>query len=1115
MRVRYQSVTACALLVLVVVAAEIAELCISANSTTLLHPPCLERERQALMKFKASLNDSSNMLSSWHGDDCCRWKGIGCDNVTGHVVMLDLTTPYVKCRRSEAQIEYTSEEHDYEESLSSECDPFIDQLKATNVNSSLLELEYLTHLDLSGNHFCWSPIPMFIGSMHRLRYLSLADAGFGGGIPSNLGNLTNLHFLDLSWNEFSPDSNINWISQLPLLEHLDMSFIYTWFQVNINLTITAPNLQFLSLAHNGFSVSNLDALQNMTSLVHLDLGGNNLTSIPSWFGNFKKLEYLDLSWCYLHGPIPNAFQNATSIEFLDLSENNFDSLPSWFHKFKKLKHLFLSSNNFQGRIPVALQNITSIESLDLYGNSFTSVPYWFIELKKLVYLNLSINKLTSMECSISSILKSMCHLKRLYIAGNRLRKESIGNNDLSSCIRHDLENLDLSQNEFNNHLPSWLGQLENLSNLDLQNNFFYGPIPSSFGKLLKLKTLYLSNNKLEGNLPNFLGQCINLQVVDLSNNSFNGTIIQNFEQLVNLQNFVVSNNYLTGSIPLSLGQLINLTILDLSNNYLKGIIPASLNQLVNLSFLDLSRNKLDGRICIDFQKLGVLSHLDLSSNYLNGPIIGEKSWPLFIPEMWYLNLSHNQISGSLPEHIGHIMPSLGSLILGNNLINGSIPKSLCQLDYLSVLDLSKNSLSGKIPNCWKDNKEWGQINLSFNKLSGAVPSSFGSLSTLLWLHLNNNNFHGKFLASVRNLTQLLIMDLGENQLSGTIPSWSANTFSSLQILRLRQNRLSGSIPSQICELSSLQILDLSRNNLNGSIPWCIGNLRGMTLEAPALSPTSPVAQAPTLPPTSPVAEAPNLNGSILFAEGPNLSPDSSIAASPAPPPVDWQTEDVIEVVKGRELDYIRILKLVVHMDLSENNLVGSIPKGITLLDGLHTLNLSNNHLIGKIPNMIGDMRSLESFDVSSNQLSGTIPSGMSALTSLSQLNLSHNNFSGPIPTGNQFLTFNPSSYASNPYLCGSPLPNKCGYLHEDHGSSEFEDEDSNLDKLEKWLFYFVIAIGFATGFWGVIGTLWFKKTWRHIYFRWVEDLADTIYVTTAIKKAKLKKWMMMRNRVVV
>ncbi|KAL1292264.1 hypothetical protein AAHE18_20G259000 [Arachis hypogaea] len=856
MEIGYQNVAACAVFVLVMVMAEIAGIC--ANSSTTLHSPCLERERQALLKFKASLNDSSNMLSSWHGDDCCRWKGIGCDNVTGHVVMLDLTTPYVKCWRPMWEGEYwlTSDDED-------NCYLLYQQyLEATDVNSSLLELEYLTHLDLTGNRFHWSPIPMFIGSMQRLRYLSLSYARFGGRIPSNLGNLTNLHFLDLSRNEFSRDSNINWISQLPLLEHLNMmeSFIYNEYQVNIiNLTITAPNLHFLSLAYNRLSVSNLDALQNMTSLVHLDFRGNNLTSVSSWFGNFKKLEYLDLSRCGLHGPIPNAFQNATSIEFLDLSRNHFDSLPSWFHKFEKLKHLFLSSNNFQG------------------------------------------------------------------------------------------------------------------------------------------------------------------------------------------------------------------------------IIPPSLNQLVNLNRLDLSRNKLDGRICIDFQKLVNLSYLDLSSNNLNGPITVEESRLLVLSEMSDLNLSNNQISGSLPEHIGHIMPNLNDLILGNNLINGSIPKSLCQVDYLSILDLSKNRLSGKIPDCWKDKYVWEEINLSSNKLSGAVPSSFGNLSTLAWLHLNNNSLHGEFLASMRNLPHLLIMDLGENQLSGTISSWSANTFSSLQILRLRQNLLSGGIPSQICELSSLKILDLSRNNLNGSIPWCIGNLRGMTLEASTLSPPSTLAKG------------------ISFRRARVH---------------DWETEDVVEVMKGRELDYIKILKLVVMMDLSENNLVGSIPKGITLLNGLHSLNLSNNHLIGKIPNMIRDMRSLESFDISSNQLSGTIPSSMSALTSLTHLNLSYNNFSGPIPTDNQFLTYDSSSYAGNPYLCGSPLPNKCG-PHQVPGSSEFEDEDSKTDKLEKWLFYFVIAIGFATGFWGVIGTLWFKKTWRHAYFRWVEDLADSIYVTTAIRMAKLKKWMIKRNRVVV
>ncbi|QHO17987.1 Receptor-like protein [Arachis hypogaea] len=1029
MRVRYQSVTACAVLVLVAVVVEIAELCICANSTTLLHPQCLERERQALVKFKASLTDSSNLLSSWHGHDCCQWEGIGCDNVTGHVVMLDLASPYEKCRRSVPQIEYMSEE--YGELLSSECSPFSDQyLEATNVNSSLLELEYLTHLDLSGNDFYWSPIPMFIGSMQRLRYLSLSRAYLSGRIPSNLGNLTNLHFLDLSRNGYSPDSNINWISQLPLLEHLDMSWAYNTFQVNnINVTVSAPKLQFLSLAYNRLNVSNLDA-----------------------------------------------FQNATSIEFLDLSWNNFDSLPSWFHKFEKLKYLFLSSNNFQGTIPDALQNMTSIEVLDLSDNSFTSIPSWFVELKKLVYLSLSSNKLTSMECSISSILKNMCHLKSLYIAGNKLQKESIGNNDLSTCIRHDLENLDLSKNEFNDHLPSWLGQLENLVNLDRQENFFYGPIPSSFGKLLKLKNLYLSNNKLEGGFPDFMGQLVNLHVVDLSNNSFNGTITQNLEQLVNLQHFDVSKNYLTGSIPSSLGQLINLTKLDLSINFLKGIIPTSINQLVNLNRLDLSRNKLDGKICIDFQKLVHLSYLDLSSNKLDGTITMKESQPMIISKMLYLNLSHNQISGSLPEHIGHIMPNLVNLRLGNNLINGSIPNSLCQNDQLGILHLSNNRLFGEIPNCWKDNKAWEEINLSFNELSGAFPSSFGNLSTLSWLHLNNNNLQGEFLVSVISLPSLIIMDLGENKLSGTIPSWIAKSFSSLQILRLQQNMLSGSIPSQICKLIMLQILDLSQNNLHGSIPSCIGNLPGM-IQNPSLT-----ALGPTFRDSPPVAVA---------------STD------------EWQAEEVVEFMKGRELDYKKILDLVVIMDLSKNNLVGSIPKGITSLDGLHGLNLSNNHLIG-------NMKSLESFDVSSNQLSGTIPSSMSALTSLSHLNLSHNNFSGPIPTDNQFLTYDPSSYANNPYLCGFLLPNKCGYSHQVNGTTEFEDEDSNLDKLEKWLFYFVIVIGFATGFWGVMGTLWFKKTWRHAYFRWVEDLADTIYVTTAIRMAKLKKWMtMMRNRVVV
>jgi hypothetical protein len=468
----------------------------------------------------------------------------------------------------------------------------------------------------------------------------------------------------------------------------------------------------------------------------------------------------------------------------------------------------------------------------------------------------------------------------------------------------------------------------------------------------------------------------------------------------------------------------------------------------------------------------------------------EKGWPSITPylNLWYLNLAHNQIRGSLPKDISHILPSLGRLLLGSNLLNGSIPVSLCQ-SKLFGLDLSNNNLSGEIPNCWEDNQRLSEINLSSNKLEGVFPSSFGSLSSLFWLHLNNNSLQGELPVSLINLKQLLILDLGENQLSGNIPSsWTTNTFPSLQILRLRKNILSGSIPSQICQFKLLKVLDLSLNKLEGSIPRCIGNLQGMTLEKSSYK----------------------VNGKQprkLLAKAP-----SPVSINIPSPPAQWSNQDVTEVMKGMELEYTKIVKLVVNMDLSQNNLVGFIPNEITWLTGLHGLNLSKNQLTGKIPQMIGDMKSLESLDMSHNHLSGTIPKTMSALTYLGHLNLSHNNFSGPIPKDNQFSTFNdPSIYAYNPYLCGTPLPNMCYTGDISHGTSESKgDEDDS--EVEKVLFYFVIALGFATGLWGVIGTLWFKKNWRHAYFRWVEDVADKIYVAVVIEVPKIKK-KMRRNHV--
>ncbi|XP_039161713.1 receptor-like protein EIX2 [Eucalyptus grandis] len=205
-----------------------------------------------------------------------------------------------------------------------------------------------------------------------------------------------------------------------------------------------------------------------------------------------------------------------------------------------------------------------------------------------------------------------------------------------------------------------------------------------------------------------------------------------------------------------------------------------------------------------------------------------------------------------------------------------------------------------------------------------------------------------------------------------------------------------------------------------------------------------------------------------------------------------------------DLDYTTLdLHLMVNLDLSSNKLVGQIPGELTLLSGLRGLNLSCNFLYGRIPTMIGDMRLLESLDLSNNHLSGTIPQSFSAFISLSKLNLSHNNLMGPIPKGNQIQTLDdPSIYANNPLLCGNPLQKKCPEVEAPQAPEEVANEEG---KLEKVMFYMVIMLGFATGFWGVVGSLVYKKNWRPVYFNFVDRKADMVYVTVAVKAAKLRR----------
>ncbi|XVF57811.1 hypothetical protein PTKIN_Ptkin07bG0012300 [Pterospermum kingtungense] len=426
----------------------------------------------------------------------------------------------------------------------------------------------------------------------------------------------------------------------------------------------------------------------------------------------------------------------------------------------------------------------------------------------------------------------------------------------------------------------------------------------------------------------------------------------------------------------------------------------------------------------------------------------------------YIEISSCQVGPEFPAWLRD-QNELRYVAMWNAGIKGSIPDWFWKLELvLEMLDLRFN----QITDIWNNTPYLSIVDMSNNSLYGSIPGSFGSLTALKFLRLSRNNLSGEIFPTLQNCTSIENLDVGDNWFSGDISPWIGETMQSLLVLNLRSNLFTGVIPRQLCNLSHLHLLDLAENNLSGSIPRCIGNISGF----------------------------------------------SSIVN-------DRRYEAQLWVVaKRRELFYDDNLFLVNGVNLASNNLSGDIPEELANLSRLGTLNLSVNHLTGTIPPAIGRLQWLETLDLSRNQFSGMIPPSMVSMTSLNHLNLSYNNLSGKIPSAYQFQTFiDPSIYEGNKGLCGPPLPTKCKDNDNDEpsnppGSGNNDNEDDEDGDQMLW-FYLSMGPGFVVGFWGVCGTLIVKKSWRRIYFQFIEDMKEKVMVFFSLKLARLRRSLNMKE----
>eukprot|EP01018_Ginkgo_biloba_P031382 Gb_33036 [translate_table: standard] len=596
---------------------------------------CPVEEREALLNFRASLNDSSDHLKSWEGVDCCKWRGVKCYGEAKHVGTLDL--------------------HGFQ----------LSTLRGGQIDSSLFQLRQLRYLDLSLNSVEYIQIPPSLGLLKKLRYLNMSYAGFGGAVPSELGNLSSLRYLDLSSSSYSAlySLDLEWVRGMSYLKYLSLDCI------GLN-TISTEFSNLSQLTHLGLSACDLQcsfplSLLNLSSLVFLDLRSNLLFSTSDHvlfdiFCHLRFLTHLDLFENPIGGSIPRSIGNLSSLNYLDLSLTNLSGeIPSTLGTPSTLAYL--------RHIPLGLcADFLDISSNDIVGN----IPVSLTDCQGLAVLNIASNQL---EGFIPEEFGKLQSLNSLHIENNNLRG-SIPST-LSNCKQ--LRVLDLGNNAFSGNIPSWIANLSKLQVLSMRSNYFGGKIPSEIGQLSNLQVLDLYANILSATIPPTIFNLSTMKQVQPQGGSYKvGTSFRGGSG-----GLIPPSSYYEDGLELTAKDidqhykyvLSGLTCIDVSNNHLRGHLPLEIGKLKGLMIFNVSKNHLSGPIPKCLGDLRQLESLDLSTNNFSGQIPKELQ---FLDSLGALNLSNNKLSGKIPRS-GHMLTFEESSFVGNLELCGDPLKRKC------------------------------------------------------------------------------------------------------------------------------------------------------------------------------------------------------------------------------------------------------------------------------------------------------------------------------------------------------------------------------------------------------------------------------------------------------
>jgi len=248
----------------------------------------------------------------------------------------------------------------------------------------------VTRVDLYDNNLQGS-LPSELSQLTNLDFLNLSKNGLTGSIPVELCRLEHVYNLNLGQNQFS-GAILPEILTMASLRYLNLE--ENDFSGEIPTIIGNSLAIAINLSHNLLTGGIPTEIGSMPDIQHVHFTSNNLVGpLPTEIYLLSTLRSLDVAGNHLSGPLAPAIGNLANLNFLNLNYNEFEgTLPTEMGDLTRLDSLYLAENHFGGALPSELGHLDRLHYFDVARNKFTGqIPAEFIHLGALGVGALSMN----------------------------------------------------------------------------------------------------------------------------------------------------------------------------------------------------------------------------------------------------------------------------------------------------------------------------------------------------------------------------------------------------------------------------------------------------------------------------------------------------------------------------------------------------------------------------------------------------------------------------------------------------------------------------------------------------------------------------------------------------